>query len=206
MSTQTIQPTQGLLKEVKGETKIWLTNIMVLTDFSAVSDLAVEYALALARRYDARLYVTHMSSPDAYMRAEHGLAELTYQQMGQAAEQSIADILISGKLRGVPHEVLLYEGALWPTVERLIEVQEIDLVVTGTHGRGDMKKVVIGSVAEEGFRQAGCTGLTVGPQGREQPPQGRGLKCVFFASRLVAERARTAPHSLLLPHETLPPS
>src|SRR5260370_33191846 len=147
MSTQTIQPTQGLLKEVKGETKIWLTNIMVLTDFSAVSDLAVEYALALARRYDARLYLTHIISPDAYMLAEPGLAELTYQQMRQAAEQSIADILISGKVPGVPHEVLLDEGALWPTVERLIEVREIDTVVSGTDGAWEMKKGGIVSVS-----------------------------------------------------------
>ncbi len=201
MSTQTIQPTQGLLKEVKGETKIWLTNIMVLTDFSAVSDLAVEYALALARRYDARLYLTHIISPDAYMLAEPGLAELTYQQMRQAAEQSIADILISGKLRGVPHEVLLYEGALWPTVERLIEVQEIDLVVTGTHGRGDMKKVVIGSVAEEVFRQAGCPVLTVGPQARKQPPHEVGLNDVLFATDFGAGAARAAQYAFSLAQE-----
>src|SRR5260370_41428379 len=105
MSTQTIQPTQGLLKEVKGETKIWLMNIMVLTGFAAVSDLAVEYALALARRYDARLYLTHIIAPDAYMLAEPGLDELTYHQMRQGAEQSITDILISGKLHGIPHEI-----------------------------------------------------------------------------------------------------
>src|SRR5260370_10053868 len=90
--------------------------------------------------------------------------------MRQASEQRIGDILISGKLRGVPHEVLLYEGALWPTVERLIEVQEIDLVVTGTHGRGVMKKVVIGSVAEEIFRQAGCSSFRARPQARKTPP------------------------------------
>jgi hypothetical protein len=39
--------------------------------------------------------------------AEPALAEMTYQRMHQAAEQSIADILVSGKLRGIPHEVLL---------------------------------------------------------------------------------------------------
>src|SRR5260370_7934316 len=135
MSTQTIQQTRVLMKEVKGETKIWLTNIMVLTDFSAVSDLAVEYALALARRYDARLYLTHIISPDAYMLAEPGLAELTYHQLRQAAEQSIAGILLSGMLRGVPHELLLYEGALGPTVDRLLEVHAIHLLLPGTHRR-----------------------------------------------------------------------
>ena len=56
--------------------------------------------------------------------------------MCQAAEQGKADILLSGTLLGIPHEVLLLEGSLWPTVQRLIQECEIDLVVTGTHGRG----------------------------------------------------------------------
>jgi hypothetical protein len=51
MSTQMMQATQTLQKEVKAEKRISLTKIMVLTDFSEVSDLALQYALALARRY-----------------------------------------------------------------------------------------------------------------------------------------------------------
>ena len=201
MSTQVMQPTQTLQKEVKAEKKIWLTNIMVLTDFSPASDLALEYALSLARRYDARLYLTHIISPDTYALAEPGLAELTYQKMRQAAEQNIADILVSGKLRGVPHEVLLYEGTLWPTVERLIEVQEIDLVVVGTHGRGDLKKVVIGSVAEEVFRQAGCAVLTVGPQTRKQAPHEVDLNDILFATDFGPGAARAAQYAFSLAQE-----
>jgi hypothetical protein len=44
-----IPPTPALHKEVKAEKKISLTKIILLTDFSAVSDLALEYALAFAR-------------------------------------------------------------------------------------------------------------------------------------------------------------
>ena len=137
MTTHVIEPTKSPQKEVEASKKISLTKIMVLTDFSGVSNLALEYALALARRYDARIYLTHVIAPDTYQMAEPGLAEMTYEKIRQAAEQSLADILISGKLRGVSHEVLLQEGTLWPTVERLIEGHGIDLVVTGTHGRGE---------------------------------------------------------------------
>ena len=59
--------------------------------------------------------------------------------------------MISGKLRGVPHETILSGGTLWPTVARLILKHEIDLIVTGTHGRGQFKKFFFGSVAEKSF-------------------------------------------------------
>lgn len=201
MSTQMMQPTQTQQKEVKAGKKISLTKIMVLTDFSEVSDLALQYAMALARRYDAIVYLTHILSPDTYALAEPGLAELTYQKMRQAAEESFRDILNSGKLRGVPHETLLYEGALWPTIERLIQEREIDLVVTGTHGRGDFKKVVIGSVAEEVFRQADCAVLTVGPQARKQAPHEVELNDVLFATDFGSGAARAAQYAFSLAQE-----
>ena len=187
--------------EIRGEKKVSLTKIMVMTDFSPVSELALEYALALARRYDARIYLTHIISPDAYTLAEPGFAEMTYQKMRQAAEQSITDILISGKMRGVPHEVLLFEGELWSTIERLIREYEIDLVVTGTHGRGEFKKMVIGSVAEEVFRQADCAVLTVGPRTASQAPHEVDLDNILFATDFGPGAARAAQYAFSLAQE-----
>ena len=198
--TQVMAPPHEL-NEVKAEKKVSLTKIMVMTDFSPVSDLALQHALALARRYDARIYLTHIISPDSYQIAEPGLAEITYQRMRQAAEESITDILISGKLRGVPHEVLLVDGRLWPTVEQLIAEHEIDLVITGTRGRGQFKKVVIGSVAEEIFRQADCAVLTVGPRAEGQAPHEVEFKNILFATDFGAGAARAAQWAFSLAQE-----
>ena len=209
MSTQVLHPTIAA-KAVKApaeahqliaEKKVSLNRIMVMTDFSEASDLALDYALSLARRYDSRIYLTHVLTQDAYQMAEPALAEMTYQRMRQAAEQSIADILVSGKLRGVPHEVLLSEGYLWPTVEQLIREQEIDLVVTGTHGRGEFKKVVLGSVAEEVFRQAGVPVLTVGPEARKRAPQELDLSDVLFATDFGPGAARAGQYAFSLAQE-----
>lgn len=201
MSTQVTQPTQTLQREVKAEKKILLTKIMVLTDFSEESDLALKYAMAVARRYDARVYLTHILSPDAYALAEPSLAELTYQKMREAAEQSFREILISGKLRGVPHETILSEGSLWPAVERLIQKHEIDLIVTGTHGRGQFKKFFFGSVAEEVFRQADCAVLTVGPDNWKEAPQELNLENIVFATDFGPGAARAAQYAFSLAQE-----
>jgi nucleotide-binding universal stress UspA family protein len=189
------------IQEIRSEKKVALTKIMMLTDFSQVSNLALQYALALARRYDARIYLTHILSPDSYQLAEPGLAEMTYQRMRQAAEQGIADILISGTMRGVPHEVVLQEGSVWPTVEKLIQEHEIDLVVTGTHGRGQMAKMLIGSVAEEIFRQAGCAVLTVGPRVKGEAPHEVELKNILFATDFGPGATRAAEYAFSLAQE-----
>jgi nucleotide-binding universal stress UspA family protein len=203
MTTHVIDADRILQKQVEADKKISLTKIMVLTDFSAVSDLALDYALALARRYDARIYLTHIVAPDSYQLAEPGLAEITYQNIRQAAERGIADILISGRLRGVPHETLLSEGALWPTVERLIHEHGIDLVVVGTHGRGKFKKMILGSVAEEVFRQASCAVLTVGPRTEALVLPEVSLKNVLFATDFGpgAEQAAKYAFSLAQEHD-----
>ena len=195
--TQIMEP----VERVATATKVSLTKIMVLTDFSEASNTALQYALALARRYDAAICLTHVIAPDSYQLAEPGLAEMTYQKMRQAAEQGIADILVSGILRGVPHEVLVEEGYVWPTVERLIKDKEIDLVVTGTHGAGKVKKMLVGSVAEEVFRQAKCGVLTVGPRVKNPAPHEVEPQNILFATDFGPGATRAVEYAYSLAQE-----
>src|SRR5690349_1120483 len=178
-----------------------LTRILVTTDYSPESDRALDYALALARRYDARIYLAHVIAPDPFLYAEPALAEATYEKVRQAAEQGMADILVSGKLRGVPHEVLLEEGNVWAAIEKLIGEHEIDLVVTATHGRGKVQKVLIGSVAEEIFRQADCAVLTVGPRVKGEPAREVELKNILFATDFGHGAEKAAAHAFSLAQE-----
>jgi nucleotide-binding universal stress UspA family protein len=181
--------------------RVTLTKILVTTDFSEVSDRALDYALALARRYDARIYLTHVITPDPFQFAEPQLAQATYEKVRQAAEEGITDILISGKLRGVPHEVLMEEGNVWPTIEKLLAQHEIDLIVAGTHGRGKVQKILIGSVAEEIFRQADCAVLTVGPAVRGDVQKEVELSHILFATDFGPGAEKAAAHAFSLAQE-----
>jgi len=195
--TQVMEP----IRQVTADKKISLSRIMVLTDFSGVSDLALRYAVALARRYEAKIYLTHIISPASYQLAEPGLAEITYARMRQAAEEGLGDVLISGKLRDVEHTTLLMEGTFWPTVERLVRENAIDLLVTGTHGRGQMKKMILGSVAEEVFRQADCAVLTVGPHVKTDAPHEVQLRNILFATDFGPGATRAAEYAFSLAQE-----
>jgi nucleotide-binding universal stress UspA family protein len=199
--SQTMVSQESIKKEVTK--RISISKIMVTTDFSEVSDRALDYAIALARRYDARIYLAHVITPDPFQFAEPQLAQATYEKVRQAAEEGITDILISGKLRGVPHEVLMEEGNVWPCLEALIVKNEIDLVVVGTHGRGKVQKLLIGSVAEEIFRKADCAVLTVGPAVKKSDKEEVELNHILFATDFGpgAEKAADYAFSLAQEHD-----
>ncbi len=61
------------------------------------------------------------------------------------------------------HEALLERGPIEDVLLELILRNDIGLLVLGTHGRGGLKKLILGSVAEQLFRLASCPVLTVGP-------------------------------------------
>ncbi|HEY1467396.1 MAG TPA: universal stress protein [Candidatus Acidoferrum sp.] len=187
--------------KIESAKRVLLTKILVTTDFSEVSDRALDYAIALARRYDARIYLAHVITPDPFQFAEPQLAQATYEKLRQAAEEGITDILISGKLRGVPHEVLMEEGNVWPTLDKLITEHEIDLVVVGTHGRGKVQKILIGSVAEEIFRQADRAVLTVGPGVKGDTAKEVDLKSILFATDFGPGAEKAAAHAFSLAQE-----
>ncbi|HTA57231.1 MAG TPA: universal stress protein [Candidatus Baltobacteraceae bacterium] len=181
--------------------RVSISKIMVTTDFSEISDRALDYAIALARRYDARIYLAHVITPDPFQFAEPQLAQATYEKVRQAAEEGIADILISGKLRGVPHEVLLEEGNVWPSLDSLIVRNDIDLLVVGTHGRGKVQKLLMGSVAEEIFREADCAVLTVGPAVKSPNVKEVELNHILFATDFGAGAEKAAAYAFSLAQE-----
>ncbi|HET7105352.1 MAG TPA: universal stress protein [Candidatus Acidoferrum sp.] len=196
---QILDPQQAIKNE--NANRVAISKIMVTTDFSEVSDRALDYAIALARRYDADIYLAHVITPDPFQFAEPQLAQAAYEKVRQAAEQGIADILISGKLRGVPHEVLLEEGNVWPNLELLIARNEIDLLVAGTHGRGKVQKLLIGSVAEEIFRKADCPVLTVGPAVSNPKRKEVELNHVLFATDFGPGAEKAAAYAFSLAQE-----
>jgi nucleotide-binding universal stress UspA family protein len=157
-----------------------LVKILVATDFSETSERALEHALSLARTYNSRIFLTHVIPVDLMMAPE--LAEASREEMRRVAHEGMNRTLASGRFFGVPHEEIIEEGALWPTIEALIKQHNIDLIVLGTHGKGAVQKLLIGSSAEQIFRQARIPALTVGPGVQREPFYEIELKNILFAT------------------------
>src|SRR5271167_4160687 len=193
-----------LVSKMAVESKmVQLTNILVGTDFSPASDRALEYALSLARRYEARILLTHVITSDANVMVAPEIMARTYENEVCQAQWRMGEILISGRLRDVFHETVIEHGSLWPTLESLIAKHHVDLVVVGTQGMGGLQKMLLGSGAEQIFRQAKCPVLTVGPAVKGAAPREVEFKNILFATDfgLGAEREAAYAFSFAPEHQ-----
>ena len=179
------------VKKVSPETRIRLRNILWTTDFSSPSEAALLYATSIARRYDSQMYMAHVIRPDAYQLVPPEAFGAALEQTRRYAEQQMGELLISGRLRGIPHQVLLGEGDLWVVLSDMLAKHGVDLIVAGTHGRTGVRKLLLGSVAEEIFRLAPCPVLTVGPKVIQEVPAESELRHILYATDFTptAERA-----------------
>ena len=141
------------------------TRILVPTDFSAPSDAALEHARAVARRFGASLHLLHVAE-DPY-RALYS-AEVFVPEIEGLREEILGNALGRLKQRVTPQDVSELHTTTdavigtppWSIVE-YAGAHDIDLIVMGTHGRGGMSHLVMGSVAERVVRTAPCPVLTV---------------------------------------------
>jgi nucleotide-binding universal stress UspA family protein len=141
------------------------------TDFSEASDDAFQVACALARARGAGLHVLHVlhvaghlvvsrveGSPDA----EHDQEEPTTKLHEIRPEDA-----------GIPVEhQLLLGGDPATEILRIAQAIQADLIVMGTHGRTGLRRLLLGSVAEQVVRRASCPVVTVkGPRPHHAPAQ-----------------------------------
>lgn len=186
---------------VDSRTMIRLRNILCATDFSSSSDTAMSYAAAIARRYDSQLYLAHVIRPEAYQLVPPAAIEAALEQTRLYAEQQMSEVLVSGRLRGIPHQVLIGEGEFWPVLSEMLLKNEVDLVVAGTHGRTGVRKLLLGSVAEEMFRLAACPVLTVGPKVPREVSEEVGFRNILYATDFAPNAERAAAYALSLAQE-----
>lgn len=134
--------------------------ILVATDFSAPSDAALAYARRLGERTGAGLHVLHVVD-NMFMRAVLG----DPRDYETAALRQMQDRVPAGA--GGTGALLTVERSDEPADEitSYARTREIDLIVMGTHGRGRMAHLLLGSVAEKVARTAPCPVVTM----REAP-------------------------------------
>ena len=138
--------------------------ILVPTDFSRASDAALAHARMLAGSTGATVHVLHI--------VDNGFLA-TVLADPRDYESAAYEKLQQRLLGESPDSILVVERSEAPADEitRYARAHNIDLIVMGTHGRGRMAHLLLGSVAEKVARTAPCPVLTM----RETPrtPGGR---------------------------------
>jgi nucleotide-binding universal stress UspA family protein len=172
--------------------------IMLATDFSPASEVALPHALTLAHHYGSTLYVAHVVSPEFIDLEPPEAADPKLQEAHQIAQQNMERLLSTASQRGVSCQPLIGEGVIWDVLQGMIQQNGIDLIVVGTHGRGGRRKLVLGSVAEEVFRMAPCPVLTVGPKTSETRPTDVHLGHILYPLEFVPDTSHAAAYAVSL--------
>jgi nucleotide-binding universal stress UspA family protein len=144
---------------------IALRNILVATDFGEAADAALTYGRELARTFGGTLHVLNVAD-DVYMRlgGDAYLSALTDLQrdMEASARRQLDELLIDNDPNPLPIRKLVVSSASPAAcIVDYARDQKIDLIIVGTHGRGAMAHLLMGSVAERVVRTAPCPVLTV---------------------------------------------
>jgi universal stress protein A len=142
---------------------IKLQKVLVPTDFSDCSEAALKYGRAFAKAFGASLHLLHViqdpyTQPWAAEAFPAPLNDLLDQWQAQARKR-LSESLTEADRAAVTIGVQI--GAPYLEIVRYAQEQQIDLIVLGTHGRGPLGHVLLGSVAEKVVRKAPCPVLTV---------------------------------------------
>src|ERR1035437_2305370 len=143
-------------------TKMLCKNILIATDFSAISDLAMSYAYLIARRFHATIHLLHVIKPQSYEFLQPGMMPIAFEQIRQNAQEQLQSLV--NRLGDVATQIWLREGFVGESVEAVASFNQVDLIVIGTRGLGNLEKLALGSAAEEIFRATQCPVLTVSPR------------------------------------------
>jgi nucleotide-binding universal stress UspA family protein len=151
---------------VKGFAMIALKKILVPTDFGEAADAALTYARALAQRFHASIEVLHVADDVAARifagEMYVGVPAEAQKDIELAARRQLDERLIDNDVDPIAITALIVTSAAPAgTIVQHAKDTNVDLIIMGTHGRGAVAHLLMGSVAERVVRLAPCPVLIV---------------------------------------------
>ncbi len=142
-----------------------IDRILVPHDLGETSAAAAAYAVALARTFGADLHFLHVG--DAVpMNTALGFP-LGLEGTSEAGDECLRAVVTPAEQAVLAPRFIVRQGQPAAEIVAYASQAQCDLIVMGTHGRGGIEHVVMGSVAEKVVRTASCPVLTV--RTRPQP-------------------------------------
>jgi nucleotide-binding universal stress UspA family protein len=136
------------------------TTILVATDGSEMNQAAVEEALRIGRTCDSEVYVVYVADTSTL---ETGPADMmvgnAWDILPREGEQALARVRDAAG--GMHLETVLLYGKPAEEIVRYAREKGVDLIVIGSQGKRGIARLLLGSVAENVIRTAGCKVLVV---------------------------------------------
>lgn len=137
--------------------------LLLATDLSEASSAATEEAFELASRLGASLLVVSVIDPGSLL-LPGGRFQTRMDQVRERRESAAQALVERGRDVGVPVSFLVWDGDPGDMIVAAAQAERADMVVVGSHGRGAMGRLFLGSVSEHVVRHAPCPVLVVRPR------------------------------------------
>ena len=186
---------------VQTNKRILFSNVLFATDLSHLSKIPLEYAVALARQYGAKVFVAHAVEPESHFSSPLETQPENRDPLRLDAEWHLADLVRQVSVGNISHEEFVERGEVWDVLHSIIQKRNVDLIVAGTHGRQGAHKVLIGSKAENLYRRANCPVLTIGPHVPPPETEGWRIKRILFPTDGSESSLSALPYALSLAEE-----
>jgi nucleotide-binding universal stress UspA family protein len=146
---------------LENPSRVRLDKILLLTEFPPWADVAVPYALGLAREHRARMHVAHPVPA-------HAVQKLTHIPQGGAFRRSWSDLVFETATR----QVVVDSDTVAARLRQMAERHDFDLIVVSFGRAEGTSKRAIGNTLEHAFKGADCPVLVIGPAvDSETPPR-----------------------------------
>lgn len=147
---------------------IKIETILVPTDFSEFSKYALNYAIAFAQSFKARIVLIHITperdmdairQASVYMQGEN-VEELMAQRKAED-RKNLEEFIPPELKKGIKIETIHRVGIPFIEIIKAAREKKVDLIVIATHGRTGLSHILFGSVAEKVVRKAPCPVLSI---------------------------------------------
>lgn len=140
------------------------TKILAAIDFSENSESAFEYALTLAKQFNAELTIIHVINEPVDLRGFY-VPHISFEQLEKEIEEGAVNMMetfCKTKLGDFPNfKTAIVTGVPYDEITAAAANINASLIVLGTHGRTGLDHLLFGSTAERVVRSAACPVLTV---------------------------------------------
>ena len=155
------RPKRGLLKRQRRRSSL-LTTILAATDFSPASMAGVNYASALAEKFQSDLIFAHIVEPSPHFSGMQALVQArTDREVAERARARLANLAKTQLQDDARVSSYVGFGKAFAEIINIARRHKADLIVIATQSRTSIERAIIGSTAENVVRHARCPVLSV---------------------------------------------
>jgi nucleotide-binding universal stress UspA family protein len=181
------------MRTIDLQNQLKFERILLATDFSAGAEIAQAYAVGLALQDESTLQLTTVVT----LPSLDAISECALDSVRHSSEEDLRRV--AKPICGIEVTRKVIEGfqAAGAIVDEALD-SNADLIVLGTRSKHGLKKLALGSTAEDVIRTARCPVLTVGPHVAAPPHGPISFHRIVYATDFSAQAAKGVELALAL--------